>query len=119
MQVREGVRRLDEVLALAREVQACPALHLRGLATHHGRLEAFLPIVAAVRSNVSQARLPAPAKHLLHPVLSQLFCSTACFMVLLTSNTLHEAAACKYPWFFHMPFSLVCDQLKNHHSTLV
>ena len=60
LQVREGVRSLAEVLALAREIEACPALHLRGLATHHGRLEVFAPIVAALRSNVSQARALLP-----------------------------------------------------------
>jgi D-serine deaminase-like pyridoxal phosphate-dependent protein len=59
LQVREGVRSLAEVLALAREIEACPGLRLRGIATHHGRLEVFAPIVAALRSNVSEVRRPA------------------------------------------------------------
>lgn len=56
MQVREGVRSRSEALELARAVKNCSALQLRGIMTHHGRLEAFLPIVNAVRSNVSQVR---------------------------------------------------------------
>lgn len=60
--MREGVRSLAEVLALAREIEACPGLRLRGLATHHGRLEVFAPIVAALRGNVSQACTPHAQK---------------------------------------------------------
>ncbi len=54
LQVREGVRTLPEALELARAVKQCPALQLRGIMTHHGRLEVFQPIVDAVRKNVSQ-----------------------------------------------------------------
>ena len=66
LQVREGVRTLPEVLALARAVEACPALRLRGVMTHHGKLEVFAPIVAALRANVSQARLPQVPRSGLH-----------------------------------------------------
>ncbi|CAL8461973.1 g1504 [Coccomyxa elongata] len=52
--VREGVRSLAEALNLAQAVKECQSLKLRGIMTHHGRLEVFLPIVEAVRSNVSQ-----------------------------------------------------------------
>ncbi|BDA41304.1 Alanine racemase [Coccomyxa sp. Obi] len=52
--VREGVRSLAEALELARAVKNCQSLKLRGIMTHHGRLEVFLPIVEAVRSNISQ-----------------------------------------------------------------
>lgn len=54
LQVREGVRSLAEALNLAQAVKECQSLKLRGIMTHHGRLEVFLPIVEAVRSNVSQ-----------------------------------------------------------------
>lgn len=48
------MRTLQEALELARAVKHCPALQLRGIMTHHGRLEVFQPIVDAVRKNVSQ-----------------------------------------------------------------
>ena len=54
-QVREGVRSLAEALALAQAVKECQSLKLRGIMTHHGRLEVFLPIVEAVR-NISDVR---------------------------------------------------------------
>lgn len=62
-QVREGVRTLPEVLALAQAIEACPALSLRGIATHHGKLVVFAPIVAALRANVSQAWPPSIPVH--------------------------------------------------------
>ncbi|EIE25075.1 hypothetical protein COCSUDRAFT_61318 [Coccomyxa subellipsoidea C-169] len=52
--VREGVRTMEEAIRLAQSVKDCSVLQLRGIMTHHGRLEKFLPIVEAVRSNVSQ-----------------------------------------------------------------
>ena len=55
-QVREGVRTMEEAIRLAQSVKDCSVLQLRGIMTHHGRLEKFLPIVEAVRSNVSQVR---------------------------------------------------------------
>ena len=32
----QGVRTFPEILELAREVEACPSLHLRGVMTHGG-----------------------------------------------------------------------------------
>ena len=83
--MREGVRRLEEVLALAREVEACPGC---ACAACHAPRPAggFLPIVAALRSNVSQARLPAPESPFAPCALSALL-QHSIFMVLLTSNT--------------------------------
>ncbi len=47
---------MEEAIRLAQSVKDCSVLQLRGIMTHHGRLEKFLPIVEAVRSNVSQVR---------------------------------------------------------------
>ena len=55
LQVREGVRTEAEALALGRQVAACPGLHLRGVMTHHGRLDVFQPIVKAFKDTFGQA----------------------------------------------------------------
>ena len=57
MQLREGVRTEAEALALGHEVQACPALHLRGLMTHHGNLNTFQPIIKAFKAAFGQVRV--------------------------------------------------------------
>lgn len=54
MQLREGVRTKEEALALGRQVVDCPALHLRGLMTHHGNLEVFQPIIDAFKDTFGQ-----------------------------------------------------------------
>ena len=54
LQVREGVRTEAEALALGHQVAACPALHLRGVMTHHGRLDVFQPIVKAFKDTFGQ-----------------------------------------------------------------
>ena len=54
LQVREGVRTEAEALALGRQVAACPGLHLRGVMTHHGRLDVFQPIVKAFKDTFGQ-----------------------------------------------------------------
>ena len=55
LQVREGVRTEAEALALGHQVAACPGLHLRGVMTHHGRLDVFQPIVKAFKDTFGQA----------------------------------------------------------------
>ncbi|CAK0783713.1 hypothetical protein CVIRNUC_006912 [Coccomyxa viridis] len=52
--VREGVRTEAEALALGHQVAACPGLHLRGVMTHHGRLDVFQPIVKAFKDTFGQ-----------------------------------------------------------------
>lgn len=63
MQLREGVRTEAEALALGRQVVACPALHLRGLMTHHGNLTAFQPIIQAFRDAFGQVAALPRAQH--------------------------------------------------------
>lgn len=72
LQVREGVRSLAEALTLAQAVKDCQSLKLRGIMTHHGRLEVFLPIVEAVRGNVSQVSLSP----YVYTTLTQSYCVT-------------------------------------------
>ena len=56
LQVREGVRTEAEALALGHQVAACPGLHLRGVMTHHGRLDVFQPIVKAFKDTFGQVK---------------------------------------------------------------
>ena len=58
MQLREGVRTEAEALALGQQIVACPGLFLRGLMTHHGNLDKFLPIISAFKETFGQ--VPGP-----------------------------------------------------------
>ena len=52
-----------QALSLGRQVVACPALHLRGLMTHHGNLTAFQPIIQAFRNAFGQVQALSRVQH--------------------------------------------------------
>ena len=58
MQLREGVRTEAEAMALGQQIVACPGLFLRGLMTHHGDLDKFLPIISAFKETFGQVLGP-------------------------------------------------------------
>ena len=58
VQLREGVRTEAEALALGQQIVACPGLFLRGLMTHHGDLDKFLPIISAFKETFGQVPCP-------------------------------------------------------------
>ena len=70
------MRTAAEALALGRQVVACPALHLRGLMTHHGNLTAFQPIIQAFKADFGQVK-PVP-QHATHVPVTSLPPAVSC-----------------------------------------